>query len=184
MGEHHKRGGARTGASAEIWQNWRRTAPRTPITHAKGCSTGTSCRRSTIRSPAVARCRSKRSAWGWRATRGDLNPVAVLINTGNDRDPAKVRGGDHLSIPESHAGPSLLSEKVAGARLAADVRALRTAVDARRGRARRPPVPQSRDHSRDGERATGPEAVCRPELTVIAWVWARTVKTQTPRSQP
>ena len=44
-------------------------APRTPtIRGRRSCSTGTSCPPSTTRSPAAARCRSRRSGWGWRAT--------------------------------------------------------------------------------------------------------------------
>ena len=44
-------------------------APRTPTIRApRNCSTATSCPPSTIPSPAAARCRWRRSGWGWRAT--------------------------------------------------------------------------------------------------------------------
>ena len=54
-------------------------------------------------------------------------------------------------------------------------------VDARRGReANRPPVPEDRGHRRDGRRASRPEAAVGQKLTVIAWLWARTVKSPNP----
>ena len=65
--------------------------------------------------------------------------------------------------------------------LAEDVRYYGT-VDARRGReADRPPLPEGRDNGGDGEGAAGPEAATSGEkLTVIAWLWARTVKSPNP----
>ena len=56
-------------ARDEIWQSWRRPAPRTPtIRGRRNCSTARSCPPSTTPSPAAGRCRWRRSGSGWRAT--------------------------------------------------------------------------------------------------------------------
>ena len=69
MGEHHEREGAAAGAGRDLAELAARPAPRTPITRARrSCSTATSCRRSTIPSPAAGRCRWKRSGWGSKPT--------------------------------------------------------------------------------------------------------------------
>ncbi|MBM2811002.1 MAG: uncharacterized protein HW416_1761, partial [Chloroflexi bacterium] len=53
--------------------------------------------------------------------------------------------------------------------------------DARRGgEAHRPPLPQDRDHGGNGAGAARPEPLVGRKLTVIAWLWARTVKSPNP----
>ena len=61
--------GAAGGARRDLAELAARPAPRTPtIRGRRSCSTGTSCPPSTIPSPAAARCRSRRSGSGSRAT--------------------------------------------------------------------------------------------------------------------
>ena len=112
-------------ARDEIWQSWRRPAPRTPtIPVPRNCSTATSCPPSTTPSPAAARCRWRPSGWGSRAYASDLNPVAVLINkamieippevcrqaAGESRRPAGSRAD--CSRPRAGQGAQGLAEDV------------------------------------------------------------------------
>ena len=56
-------------ARDEIWQSWRYTSPRTPVTRGRrSCSTATSCPPSTTRSQAAGQSRWRLSGSGWRAT--------------------------------------------------------------------------------------------------------------------
>ena len=63
VGEHHQRRGAGAGADRDLAELAAYLRRKTRATRAPGsCSTATSCRRSTTRSPAAAPCRSRRSA--------------------------------------------------------------------------------------------------------------------------
>ena len=145
-------------ARDEIWQSWRTPAPRTPTIRApRNCSTATSCPPSTIPLPAAARCRWRRSGLGLRAYASDLNPVAVLINKAMIEIPPKFAGRPPVN-PEAQRTKTTAHQDMAGRAGSGRGRALLRQVDARRGReADRPPLPQGRDHGRDGEGAAGPE---------------------------
>ena len=117
---------------------------------------------------------------GLESYASDLNPVAVLINKAMIEIPPKFAGKPPVN-PERATRSAALQEGVEGRAGAGRGRALLRPVDARRGReAHRPPLPQGRGHGRDGEGAAGPEAVVGQKLTVIAWLWARTVKSPNP----
>ena len=88
----------------------------------KSCSTRTSCRRSTIPSQGVGRCRWRRSGWGLKVTLADLNPVAVLINKAMIEIPPTFAGRPPVN-PESRKEEILLQKEWPGAQgLAEDVR--------------------------------------------------------------
>ena len=117
---------------------------------------------------------------GLESYASDLNPVAVLINKAMIEIPPKFAGRPPVN-PEARKDKTLIAEDVAWRTGAGRGRALLRPVDARRGgEAHRPPLPEDRDHRRDGEGAAGPEAAVGQKLTVIAWLWARTVKSPNP----
>ena len=67
VGEHHQRGGAGAGARRRSGRAGARPAPTTSIIHGpRSCSTGSSCPPFTTPLPAAARCRWRRSGWGWK----------------------------------------------------------------------------------------------------------------------
>ena len=65
VGEHHQRGGADRRRVTRSGRAGGAPAPIMPAIRApRNCSIATSCRPSTIPSPAAARCRWRRSGWG------------------------------------------------------------------------------------------------------------------------
>ena len=117
---------------------------------------------------------------GLEAHASDLNPVAVLINKAMIEIPPKFAGRPPVN-PEARANPALLGGGWTGARgLAEDVRYyggwMREEADRRIG------------HLYPKITVTDEMVVERPDLkpyagrqlTVIAWLWARTVKSPNP----
>ena len=118
---------------------------------------------------------------GLEAYASDLNPVAVLINKAMIEIPPKFAGRPPVN-PETRQRPDdSFKQGVARRAGPGRGRALLRPVDARRGgEAHRPPVPEDRDHGGDGAGAARPQATGGRKLTVIAWLWARTVKSPNP----
>ena len=110
----------------------------------------------------------------------DLNPVAVLINKAMIEIPPRFAARPPVN-PENRSGRSLLADKWAGARgLAEDVRYygrwMRDAAEKRIGHLY-PKIEITKEMVRK-------RADLKPyegrKLTVIAWLWARTVKSPNP----
>ena len=117
---------------------------------------------------------------GMEAHASDLNPVAVLINKAMIEIPPKFAGRAPTN-PEAHSDSGLLAREWAGARgLAEDVRFygrwMRDEAERRIGHLYpRIAVTEAMAHERpDLKRYAG------RELTVIAWLWARTVQSPNP----
>ena len=117
---------------------------------------------------------------GLKAHASDLNPVAVLINKAMIEIPPKFSGRPPVN-PEIRSGGALLADKWTGARgLAEDVRYY--------GRWMRDEVVRRIGHLYPRIAVTDEMVQERPdlepyagrELTVIAWLWARTVKSPNP----
>ena len=69
VGEHHQRRPCCSRRATKSGRAGATPVPRMPTIRApRSCLTATSCQPSTIPSPAAARCRWRRSGWGWRAT--------------------------------------------------------------------------------------------------------------------
>ena len=117
---------------------------------------------------------------GLEAHASDLNPVAVLINKAMIEIPPKFAG--HLPVnPAAHSGGELIGREWQGAQgLAGDVRYY--------GRWMRDEAEKSIGHLYPKVAVTPDIARERPdlapyvgrELTVIAWLWARTVRSPNP----
>ena len=129
-------------------------------------------RRSTIRSRAAARSRWKRSGSGLRAYGSDLNPVAVLI------------GKALVEIPPKFAGLPPVNPKVAGRSS--------SAADAGTGKGAQGLAEDVRYYGQwmrdEAEKRIGhlyPKAKLPDgsEATVIAWLWARTVRSPDPAAK-
>ena len=129
-------------------------------------------RRSTTRSRAAARSRWRRSGSGLRAYGSDLNPVAVLIGKALVEIPPKFAGLPPVN-PKSrarswHGGGAGTGRGAQG--LAEDVRYYGQWM---RDEAER----------RIGHLYPEGDAAGRLEATVIAWLWARTVRSPGPGSE-
>ena len=151
----------------------------------RSCSTRTGFPLFTIHLPGVALCRWRRNALGLEAHASDLNPVAVLINKAMIEIPPRFAGRAPVN-PEAQPGgpsskPSLVEREWKGAQgLAEDVRYygqwMRDEAEKRIGHLY-PKVAVTEEMVRE-----------RPDLkpyqgrklTVIAWLWARTVKSPNP----
>ena len=117
---------------------------------------------------------------GMEAHASDLNPVAVLINKAMIEIPPKFAGQPPVN-PETRLGSKLLTDEWAGAHgLAADVRHygrwMRDTAEQRIGHLY-PEIEITAEMVR--ERADLKRYEGR-KLTVIAWLWARTVKSPNP----
>ena len=170
------------GARDEIWQSWRTTCaenadhPQAKELFDRQQAAGLS----RSRSPAAGRCRSRPSGWGSRAYASDLNPVAVLINKAMIEIPPKFAGRPPVN-PDRAANGTLMAADVEGREgLAEDVRYygkwMRDEAEKRIGHL----YPQGRGHGRDGEERPDLKPLAGKKLTVIAWLWARTVKSPNP----
>jgi putative DNA methylase len=168
-------------ARAEIWQSWRRTCaenadyPRAkelfdrhklPAFHDPFAGGGAL--------PLEAQ------RLGLESHASDLNPVAVLINRAMIEIPPKFSGRPPIN-PESRKDPSLLTEKWRGAQgLAADVRHygkwIRDEAERRIGHLY-PKIDVTADLVRERPDL---KPYLGQQLTVIAWLWARTVKSPNP----
>ena len=166
-------------ARDEIWQSWRRNL--------RG-ERGSSARERTIR-PAQTSCVSRSVRWRRRAPleaqrlglesyASDLNPVAVLICKAMIEIPPKFAGKPPVNpeCAEEDRVADLERRARAGRR-----RALLRQVDARRGReAHRPFVSKDRGNTEMAKERPDLKPLVGKKLTVIAWLWARTVKSPNP----
>ena len=107
---------------------------------------------------------------GLEAHAGDLNPVAVLINKAMIEIPPKFAGRDPVN-PESQRQKKQMGKRWSGAQgLAEDVRYY--------GKWMRDEAEKRIGHLYP--KAKLPEELGGGEATVIAWIWARTVKCPNP----
>ena len=159
----------------------RRVSSTSSIRRPPNCSIRTNCRRFTIHSLVAERSRSKHSGSGWRAYASDLNPVAVLINKAMIEIPPKFAGRPPVGPPLPGDKPKLIQHEWPGATgLAEDVR--------RYGHWMREEALKRIGHLYPPVEITAEMAAERPDLkplvgqklTVIAWLWARTVKSPNP----
>ena len=115
---------------------------------------------------------------GLEAYASDLNPVAVLINKAMIEIPPKFAGRPPVN-PESRKDQTLFKKEWRGAqgwpRMSLLWPWMRDEAEAHR-----PLVPEDRDHARDGEGTADLKPYEGQKLTVIAWLWARTVKSPNP----
>jgi len=110
----------------------------------------------------------------------DLNPVAVLINKAMIEIPPKFAGRPPIN-PESRKNPALLATKWKGAQgLAEDVRYygkwMRDEAEKRIGHLY-PKIEVTEEMAKDRKDL---KPYVGQKLTVIAWLWARTVKSPNP----
>ena len=117
---------------------------------------------------------------GLESYASDLNPVAVLINKAMIEIPPKFAGRPPVN-PESRRDKELVDQEWAGARgLAADVRYygqwMRDEAEKRIGWL----YPKVEVTAEMAEERPDLKPYVGRELTVIAWLWARTVKSPNP----
>ena len=117
---------------------------------------------------------------GLESYASDLNPVAVLINKAMIEIPPKFAGKPPVN-PESHRDKELVSQEWTGARgLAADVRYygqwMRDEAEKRIGWL----YPKVEVTAEMAEERPDLKPYVGRKLTVIAWLWARTVKSPNP----
>ena len=144
------------------------------------CSTPSDCRRSMTRLPAAGALPLEAQRLGLEAHASDLNPVAVLINKAMIEIPPKFAGRPPVNA-EARSESRLLSREWRGAQgLAEDVRCY--------GRWMRGEAEKRIGHLYPKIEITAERVRERPDLkpyegrklTVIAWLWARTVKSPNP----
>ena len=117
---------------------------------------------------------------GLEAYASDLNPVAVLINKAMIEIPPKFAGMPPVN-PESRGDNRLDRQGVARRAGAGRGRALLRQVDARRGgEAHRHLYPKVEITAEMAEERPDLKPLVGHKLTVIAWLWARTVKSPNP----
>ena len=168
-------------ARAEIWQSWRRACAE----HAGRPRAAELFDRHTL--PAFhdpfaggGALPLEAQRLGLQAHASDLNPVAVLINKAMIEIPPKFAGRPPVN-PESRNERTVVARTWQGARgLAQDVRYygqwMREEAEKRIGKLY-PPVEITSEMVRDRPDLKPYEA---RKLTVIAWLWARTVKSPNP----
>ena len=168
-------------ARAEIWQSWRRACAAN-ADHPRARELFDRHRLPAFHDPFAGGGALPLEAQrlGLEAHASDLNPVAVLINKAMIEIPPKFAGRPPVN-PEASRNPNLIAREWKGAQgLAEDVRYY--------GRWMRDEAEKRIGHLYPKAEVT-PEMVReRPdlkayqghELTVIAWLWARTVKSPNP----
>jgi putative DNA methylase len=168
-------------AREEIWQSWRRTCAEN-ADHPEAADIFDRNRLPPFCDPFAGSGSIPLSAqWlGLNSYASDLNPVAVLINKAATEIPSRF-GGAPPTNPDAHRGDTLLGAKWRGAQgLADDVRYY--------GRWMRDEAERRVGEFYPGVVITSHVANGRPDLrphigkplTVIAWLWARTVKSPNP----
>ncbi len=168
-------------ARAEIWQSWRRACADNAA-HPRAAALFTPEQLPAFHDPFAGGGALPLEAQrlGLAAHASDLNPVAVLINKAMIEIPPRFAGKPPVN-PEARGDKELLGREWAGAQgLAADVRYygrwMRTEAEKRIGHLY-PKVVVTAEMVRE-------RPDLRPyagrELTVIAWLWARTVKSPNP----
>jgi putative DNA methylase len=168
-------------ARAEIWQSWRRTCAEN-ADHPRAKELFDRHNLPAFHDPFAGGGALPLEAQrlGLESYASDLNPVAVLINKAMIEIPPQFAGRPPVN-PESRRDPSLISEKWRGAQgLAADVRYY--------GKWMREEAEKRIGHLYPKVEITAEVLKEQPELkpyvgqklTVIAWLWARTVKSPNP----
>ncbi len=168
-------------ARAEIWQSWRRACARN-AGHPRAIELFDRHKLPAFHDPFAGGGALPLEAQrlGLEAHASDLNPVAVLINKAMIEIPPKFAGRAPVH-PEARDEPGLLARQWRGAQgLAEDVR--------RYGRWMRDEAEKRIGHLYPKVKVTLDMVRERPdlkpyegrELTVIAWLWARTVKSSNP----
>ena len=165
------------GGSGRSRLNRATAKPSSPISRRKR-------RRSTIRSAAAARYRLRPSGWGLRAYGSDLNPVAVLISKALVEIPPKfaVRAPVNPGARQKLKGVANWSGKGAQG-LAEDVRHygkwMRDEAEKKIGHL----YPQVEVTDEAVRQEPSLERLKGQKLTVIAWLWARTVASPNPAAK-
>lgn len=168
-------------ARDEIWQSWRRACAEN-ADHPRASELFDRCKLPAFCDPFAGSGSLPLSAqWlGLESYASDLNPVAVLINKALIEIPPKFSG--HLPVnPKAYSEKPLIDREWKGAQgLADDVRYY--------GRRMREEAERRIGHLYPKVEVTAEMAKGRPDLksyvgkslTVIAWLWARTVKSPNP----
>ncbi len=168
-------------ARGEIWQSWRRTCAEN-ADHPRAKELFDRHKLPAFHDPFAGGGALPLEAQrlGLESHASDLNPVAVLINKAMIEIPPKFAGQPPVN-PESRKDPTLLAEKWRGAQgLAADVRYY--------GKWMRDEATKRIGHLYPKVEITAEMVAQRPDLkpyvdqklTVIAWIWARTVRSPNP----
>ncbi|HUP24006.1 MAG TPA: DUF1156 domain-containing protein [Thermoanaerobaculia bacterium] len=168
-------------ARDEIWQSWRRTCAEN-AGHPRAKELFDRHKLPAFHDPFAGGGALPLEAQrlGLEAYATDLNPVAVLINKAMIEIPPKFAGRPPVN-PESRADKSLFAREWKGAQgLAEDVRSY--------GRWMRDEAEKRIGHLYPKIKVTAEMVEERPDLkpysgrnlTVIAWLWARTVKSPNP----
>ncbi|MGE3675332.1 MAG: DUF1156 domain-containing protein [Polyangiaceae bacterium] len=168
-------------ARAEIWQSWRRTCAEN-ADHPRAKELFDRHKLPAFHDPFAGGGALPLEAQrlGLESYASDLNPVAVLINKAMIEIPSKFAGRAPVN-PESRKDPSLLSEKWRNAQgLAADVRYygkwMRDEAERRIGHM----YPDAEITADMANERLDLKPYVGQRLTVIAWLWARTVKSPNP----
>ena len=183
MGEHDQRGGAETGADGdtEIWQSWRRACAEN-AGHPRAAELFDRHTLPAFHDPFAGGGSLPLEAQrlGLEAHATDLNPVAVLINKAMIEIPPKFAGRSPVN-PEARNEQTVVAKTWYEAQgLAEDVRHygqwMRDEAEKRIGHLY-PPVEVTSALVRERPDLKPYEG---RKLTVIAWLWARTVKSPNP----
>ena len=168
-------------ARTEIWQSWRRTCAEN-AGHPRAKELFDRRKLPALHDPFAAGGTLPLEAQrlGLEAHASDLNPVAVLINKAMVEIPPKFAGRSPVN-PAGRADSTLVAKTWHGATgLAEDVRYygrwMRDEAEKRIGHLY-PKVAVMREMARERRDL---EAYVGRELTVIAWLWARTVRSPNP----
>lgn len=168
-------------AHAEIWQSWRRACAEN-ADHPQARELFDRNKLPAFHDPFAGGGALPLEAQrlGLESYASDLNPVAVLINKAMIEIPPKFAGKPPVN-PESRGNKELFARKWKGAQgLAEDVRYygqwMRDEAEKRIGHLY-PKVEITKEMARDRPDL---KPLVGQELTVIAWIWARTVKSPNP----
>jgi putative DNA methylase len=172
-------------ARDEIWESWRRTCAEN-ADHPRARELFDRYKLPAFHDPFAGGGSLPLEAQrlGLEAYASDLNPVAVLINKAMIEIPPKFAGRPPVN-PEAQAEPGLHAKPWRGAQgLAEDVRYygrwMRDEAEKRIGHLY-PKIRVTEEMARDPENPRPDlEPYVGKELTVIAWLWARTVKSPNP----
>ncbi len=168
-------------ARAEIWQSWRRACAEN-VEHPRARDLFDRNKLPAFHDPFAGGGALPLEAQrlGLEAFASDLNPVAVLVNKAMIEIPPRFAGKPPVN-PESRSEKTLLAREWKGAQgLAEDVR--------RYGQWMRDEAEKRIGHLYPKVEVNAEMANARPDLkpyvgrklTVIAWLWARTVKSPNP----
>ena len=172
-------------ARAEIWQSWRRACAGN-ADHPRAKELFDRHRLPAFHDPFAGGGALPLEAQrlGLEAFASDLNPVAVLINKAMIEIPPRFAGLAPVN-PEARKEKALIAREWKGAQgLAEDVRYygkwMRDEAEKRIGKLY-PPIEVTAEMARDPDnRRPDLKPYVGQKLTVIAWLWARTVKSPNP----